>query len=280
MILGVFLLTTYQNCSDVHFSDIIGDLGGPTDPINPLACHLGSPEGVFTYPSPCLRKPSFLNSSSVGFQLSNAQLSKFTITSNDPVNGTSADQFLYLEVSTYHHPDSFKISYKTKAGSEHPLFSVCHVSTWTHAVLPQFGNKRPFSNTIVQFGKFGNDPQNWIKIPKGTVSITFDFAEIPSASYLAMWNLNDFKNSLLPLQNKTVWEATSQPAPGAAMPGSSDACPPLNAYSTSGYNCFSPGHFRYQTGALTKYNDDVDPTVDPDDWTTWQSDPNQQVCAD
>ncbi|MCB0347679.1 MAG: hypothetical protein KDD37_02540, partial [Bdellovibrionales bacterium] len=225
VVASVGIAALYQNCSDVSFSEVVGDLGGPSSPIDPLACHIGTPEGISTYPSPCLKKPSFLNSQSVGFQLSNAQLSKFTLTANDSVNGTSSDKYLYIEVSTYAHPDSFEITYDTTKKTNLPLFSVCHTSTWTQALLGKFRTQRPFSTTIIQFGKFGNDPRYWIKIPAGTTKLTFNFGGIPSANYLAVWNLSDFKNNLLAVADQSTWNNYSQPEPeNAPLPGDREDC--------------------------------------------------------
>lgn len=279
-LLSIVIAVFYQNCGEVRFSDVVGDLGGPSEPIDPLACHAGNPEGVSTYPSPCLQKPSFLTASSVGFQLSNAQLSKFSLVANDLTHGTPSEKYLYIEVSTYAHPDSFVVTYDTVTATNQPLFNVCHTSTWTQALLAKFQTQRPFTTTIIQFGKFGNDPKYWIKIPAGTTKLTFNFGGIPSANYIAVWNLNDFKNNLLAVSEQSTWNNFSQPEPvNAPLPGEREDCRPIKN-GIGSYNCFSPGNFRYQAGPLVNYNDPVDSDIDPNDSSTWDSDPNQMYCED
>jgi hypothetical protein len=158
--------------------------------ISPNVCSAG---GLSTqiqyYPTECLVPQSDISAQTMGLELNNGyQISSkvFSISSDDPVNGTALPVSLYIEVSTYIQPDSIIITAYNSAGTATSLLDICDISTYTDGD-PTGGKTRPYSDTVLQFRS---------PLPVGTVRITFDYSGSDSPTYLGVWNLDEFKLAL------------------------------------------------------------------------------------
>jgi hypothetical protein len=210
-------------CGGVKFSAQVNSPLG-NNGIPPLLCSAGQPAGgnINYYPTACLVPPSYVPNDSMGVEINNVyQLSNkvFSMTSNDPVNGTSVDTQLYIENATYVAPDTIVITAYDAAGNATQLLNLCDISTY-QVPDPTNGKVRPYSDTILQFN---------VLMPKGTVKLTFDYSNSTTQTYLGVWNLKEFSSWLNDSAN--------------------------NPFNSIG----KPSQFRVQAAPLSVYNDNSDP---------------------
>jgi hypothetical protein len=243
----------FQNCSQnkYYYERTQAEKEG-----DPLSCRLGLLSEDTVVGGEPLSLPN-IEQNSWGFELSGAQQSQFSFIANN--GGLEEPAELYIEIATYAHPDSFKIRYDTQSESGIVVFDVCRLITGSSSVATN--TERPDESVIYQFGPFAETPYKRVLLPAGTTAVHFDFEEIFSGNYIAVWGLDGFSDSLSPLEDLEEWFAWVEPAPSANMPGDQNRnetgdpvhdhiCRELTRNGAGHYGCYGPGNFRLYNGQL------------------------------
>ena len=149
----------------------------PVDTTCQPGCASGTPDFP---PATPLASPGLPASCSGGFEMNNAPVQAFTVTSTSP-SGAAA-RTLDIDIATYKAPDHIRITAVDASGAVYALVDTCHLQTAAFSD-PTDGCTRPPDDTIRQYQ---------LNITAGTTSVTFDMTGACTPTYLRVLGLCDF----------------------------------------------------------------------------------------